>query len=118
MRHRAGRCCGTDLDSGSRAAATTTSGPDSADTSPGSPPRASARTGCATPPLTWVERNFGYAVARAYAGHNDRAGDAGTTTTYVRADLDEIAAALTALTGEPHPLAPPACNDEREHRHG
>jgi integrase len=68
--------------------------------------------------LTWVERNFGYAVARAYAGHNDRAGDAGTTTTYVRADLEEIAAALTALTGEPHPLAPPARNDEREHHHG
>ena len=21
--------------------------------------------------LTWVERNFGYAVARAYAGHTD-----------------------------------------------
>ena len=68
--------------------------------------------------LTWVERNFGYAVARAYAGHNDRAGDAGTTTTYVRADVDEIAAALTALTGEPHPLAPPARNHEREHHDG
>jgi integrase len=68
--------------------------------------------------LTWVERNFGYAVARAYAGHNDRGNSAGTTTTYVRADLDEIAAALTALTGEPHPLAPPVHNDEQGHRHG
>lgn len=54
--------------------------------------------------LTWVERNFGYAVARAYAGHADNA-HAGTTATYVRASLAEIAAALADLTGEPHPLA-------------
>jgi integrase/recombinase XerC len=53
--------------------------------------------------LTWVERNFGYATARAYAGHTDN-GNAGTTATYVRASLPEVAAALTALTGEPHPL--------------
>jgi hypothetical protein len=66
--------------------------------------------------LTWVERNFGYAVARAYAGHNDRGNNAGTTTTYVRADVEEIAAALTALTGEPHPLAPPVRTDEPGHR--
>ncbi|WP_307799729.1 tyrosine-type recombinase/integrase [Micromonospora antibiotica] len=55
--------------------------------------------------LTWVERNFGYAVARAYAGHADSGGDAGTTTTYVRASLQEVAAALAALTNESHPLA-------------
>jgi integrase/recombinase XerC len=56
--------------------------------------------------LTWVERNFGYAVARAYAGHTD--GDsAGATSTYVRASVSEVAAALGALTGEPHPLAAP-----------
>jgi integrase/recombinase XerC len=55
--------------------------------------------------LTWVERNFGYAVARVYAGHNDSGNDAGTTTTYIRASLQEVAAALAALTGEPHPLA-------------
>ncbi|MGH4011629.1 MAG: tyrosine-type recombinase/integrase [Pseudonocardiaceae bacterium] len=54
--------------------------------------------------LTWVERNFGDAMARAYAGHTD-SGNAGTTATYVRANLPEIAAALAALTGEPHPLA-------------
>ena len=30
---------------------------------------------------------------------------AGTTATYVRANLHEVAAALAALTGEPHPLA-------------
>jgi integrase/recombinase XerC len=52
--------------------------------------------------LTWL--NFGYAVARAYAGHTD-SGEAGATSTYVRASLSEVAAALAALTGEPHPLA-------------
>lgn len=56
--------------------------------------------------LTWVERNFGYAVARAYAGHNSSR-DVGVTSTYVRADITEVAAALAALTAEPHPLAVP-----------
>ena len=50
-------------------------------------------------------RNFGYAVARAYAGHTDGGSEAGATATYVRADLAEVAAALAALTGEAHPLA-------------
>lgn len=54
--------------------------------------------------LTWVERNFGYAVARAYAGHNGSR-DGGVTSTYVRADITEVAAALAALSSEPHPLA-------------
>ena len=57
--------------------------------------------------LTWVERNFGYAVARAYAGHTDGGSDSGATSTYVRASLSEVANALAALTGEPHPLARP-----------
>jgi integrase/recombinase XerC len=58
--------------------------------------------------LTWVERNFGFAIAHAYAGHTDGAGDTGgATSTYVRATLAEVAAALAALTGEPHPLAEP-----------
>ena len=58
--------------------------------------------------LTWVERNFGYAVARAYAGHTDGgSGESGATSTYVRASLSEVAAALAALTSEPHPLATP-----------
>ncbi|NIH80685.1 tyrosine-type recombinase/integrase [Amycolatopsis viridis] len=39
--------------------------------------------------LTWVGRNFGYAVARAYAGHTDHNNDAGTTTTYVRASMEK-----------------------------
>lgn len=55
--------------------------------------------------LTWVERNFGYAIARAYAGHTSQHNDAGTTTTYVRANIHEVAAAVATLTGEPHPLA-------------
>jgi integrase/recombinase XerC len=53
--------------------------------------------------LTWVERNFGFAVARAYAGH--AGADGATTATYVRASIHEVAAALAALTGEPHPMA-------------
>jgi integrase len=59
--------------------------------------------------LTWVERNFGFAVARAYAGHSDGNGATGSvvTLTYVRATLAEVATALSALTGEPHPLALP-----------
>ena len=53
--------------------------------------------------LTWVERRFGYAVARAYAGHTD-SNNAGTTASYIRADVHEVAAALAVLTGESHPL--------------
>jgi integrase len=53
--------------------------------------------------LTWVERHFGYGIARAYAGHTDTTGPA--TTTYIKADLQAVAAALAAMTGQPHPLA-------------
>ncbi|GLZ28062.1 hypothetical protein Lesp02_02520 [Lentzea sp. NBRC 105346] len=55
--------------------------------------------------LTWVERHFGYGIARAYAGHTDSTGPA--TTTYIKADLHAVATALAALTGQPHPLAHP-----------
>ena len=58
--------------------------------------------------LTWVERNFGFAVAEAYAGHENSGRGArpmGAMATYVRAGLPEVATALAALTGEPHPLA-------------
>jgi integrase len=54
--------------------------------------------------LTWVERHHGYAVARAFAGHTGR-GDIGSTATYVRADLTEVAHALAEMTGQAHPLA-------------
>jgi hypothetical protein len=59
--------------------------------------------------LTWVERNFGMAVAHAYAGHlggsGETTGKGSVTMTYVRATLEDVCAALAALTGEPHPLA-------------
>lgn len=65
--------------------------------------------------LTWVERNFSYAIARAYAGHVDgHRPTVGTTATYVRAGIREIATALAALTGESHPLALP--EDSMSHR--
>ena len=55
-----------------------------------------------------MERNFGFATAHAYAGHTDGKEDkVSVTSTYVRATLTEVATALSALTGEPHPLALP-----------
>ena len=62
--------------------------------------------------LTWVERNFGYATAQAYAGHEDHGRGGRAMATYVRAGLPEVATALAALTGEDHPLAisPPSRN--------
>jgi hypothetical protein len=54
--------------------------------------------------LTWVEHNISAAVAHAYAGHSD-GNDSGTTAVYVKATRQEVAQALEALTGEPHPLA-------------
>jgi integrase len=53
--------------------------------------------------VTWVERHYGYGVARAYAGHTDTRG--ATTATYIRGRLGEVAIALSALTGQGHPLA-------------
>ncbi|SCF02805.1 Site-specific recombinase XerD [Micromonospora coriariae] len=55
--------------------------------------------------LTWVERTHGHAVARAYAGHTDGGSGSGSTATYVRATLHEVAVALAGLTSEDHPLA-------------
>jgi len=62
--------------------------------------------------LTWVERNFGFATAQAYAGHEDHGRGGKAMATYIRAGLPEVAAALAALTGEKHPLAasPPPRN--------
>lgn len=54
--------------------------------------------------LTWVERNFGYATARAFAAHAEPSGQDATTLTYVRASIEEVASAVAMLTGEPHPL--------------
>ena len=55
--------------------------------------------------LTWVERHFGYGIARAHAGHTDSTSPA--TTTYIKADLHAVATALAAMTGAPYPLALP-----------
>jgi hypothetical protein len=58
--------------------------------------------------LTWVERHFGYGIARAYAGHTDSTGPA--TTTYIKADLHAVATALSALSGQP-PADPTTSGD-------
>lgn len=59
--------------------------------------------------LTWVDRNFGRAVAAEYAGHRvGSQASGGVTGIYTRATQEEVCAALSALTGEPHPLAPAA----------
>ena len=58
--------------------------------------------------LTWVERNFGFAVAQAYAGHEDHGRGGRAMATYIRAGIPEVATALAVLTGEPHPLAVPS----------
>lgn len=50
-----------------------------------------------------VEREAGYAVAVAFAGH--RADRSGITGTYAKASVEEVAAAVSRLSGEDHPLA-------------
>ncbi|WP_433194578.1 tyrosine-type recombinase/integrase [Nocardia sp. CA-107356] len=55
--------------------------------------------------LTWVERNFNYAIARAFAAHAEPTGQDGATLIYTRATTEEVAMALSILTGEQHPLA-------------
>ena len=49
-----------------------------------------------------IERIAGYGVARAFAGHS---GGEEVTTTYIKANLSEVARAVAIYTGEPHPLA-------------
>jgi integrase len=51
--------------------------------------------------LTWVERNFGFTVAQAYADHEDHGRSARTMATYIRAGLPEVAMALPSSPGEP-----------------
>ncbi|MBF6302475.1 site-specific integrase [Nocardia amamiensis] len=53
--------------------------------------------------LTFVEREFGEAVARRYAAHHDPGATA--TPIYTKASIVECAEALVAVTGQPHPLA-------------
>lgn len=65
--------------------------------------------------LRWVERNYGPAVAKAYAGHSDRNQPNNAIDVYTRATIDEIAHALATLTGEPHPLATDPTNNRQGH---
>lgn len=53
--------------------------------------------------LTWVDRNYKFGIARAYAGHTDKKG-APATATYIKAQVGEVACALSAMTGEGHPF--------------
>ncbi len=52
--------------------------------------------------LRFVERKYGTAVAKAYGGHKDYHRDANDI--YTRATIEEVAEALSFITGEPHPL--------------
>ena len=83
----------------------TTCGPGSAGTCPGWRPRASARTGSAHTILTGSSGTSGTPSPAPTPGTPTSGSEAGATATYVRASLAEVAAALAALTGEPHPLA-------------
>ncbi len=53
--------------------------------------------------LTWVDRNFGFSMAHAYAGHSEDSGKVPTTATYVKPTLQELCEVVTRLTGEAHP---------------
>lgn len=53
--------------------------------------------------ITNVGRLAGYPVAQAFAGHTPPT----VTGRYLHATVAEVAAAVAALTGENHPLAPP-----------
>ena len=58
--------------------------------------------------LTWVERNFGYAVAqRLRRPHRQRQRHGRDRRPTSAPAVHEVATALAALTGEPHPLATP-----------
>lgn len=54
--------------------------------------------------IALVERYAGHEVARAFAGHAEKS----VTSLYAKASIEEVAAAVAYLTGEPHPLAPDA----------
>lgn len=51
----------------------------------------------------WIR--FGFVIAHAYAGHFDEADTKNATMTHVNAAVHDVATALSAHTGEPHPLA-------------
>jgi len=98
-------CCVTATAARSPAAATTTCGKRLGDRLPWVAAQGISTHWLRHTTLTWVERHHGYGIARAYAGHTDNTGPA--TTTYIKASLQEVATALAAMTGQPHPLALP-----------
>jgi integrase len=59
--------------------------------------------------ITAVARHGGYPVAQAFAGHTPPT----VTGRYIHATLAEIAAVVTRLTGEPHPLVGPEPGRDR-----
>lgn len=59
--------------------------------------------------ITAVERHAGFAVAQAFAGHQA----ASVTGTYTRARISEVAAAVSSLTGEAHPLLDGRTQEDR-----
>ena len=112
---RAGLCCGTPTAGRSPPGAMTTSGTASAMHLPWVATQQVSTHWIRHTTLTWVERNFGFATAQAYAGHEDHGRGGKAMATYVRAGLPEVATALAALTGEAHPLAisPPSRDGHR-----
>jgi integrase/recombinase XerC len=58
--------------------------------------------------LTWVERQFSYAVARAFAGHAGGSSEVGTTVAYVKATPQEVAQHSPGLPGNLTHSLPPA----------
>ena len=57
--------------------------------------------------ITNIERVAGFPVAKKFAGHQ-HAKNAEMTITYLKAGEDHVAAAVSWITGEAHPLAPTA----------
>lgn len=62
--------------------------------------------------ITNVARLAGYAVAQTFAGHTPPT----VTGRYIHTTLAEVASAVVALTGEPHPLAGSAINRRCQRR--
>ena len=62
--------------------------------------------------ITSIARIGGYPVAQAFAGHMP----ATVTGRYIHATLSEVAAAVSVLTGEPHPLGTSTNGSNRSER--
>jgi hypothetical protein len=100
------RCSGSATASHSPADDTTTSGNASATDSPGSPPKASPPTGYNTPPSPGSKDTSATASPAPTPDTPTNTGPATTTNTNIKASLQEVATALTAMTGQPNPTLP------------